>query len=1127
MEARKKTSLQLEVLEQFYAEEKYPTQSEMEKYAASLRLTRKQVRGWFVERRRKDKRENGGHERTSAYYAEKFRAICRSGETTKRCYSRSNSALTTVERRFRVQDKLWTPDYIIRKILRKDGPPLGVEFNSIPDRSSSERPASHFASQEAQGAPKRRKVLKHQVCNGRDVPVPTHGIGKGLMTVWRVANPNAGDYPTGVGFDDAVPLLASSHKQSDRRKRLKRPRPSRKEKSQRCKNQEKKAKVPSHRRKEMQQKLQGRTKCELAFEEVASREQRDPFGDLVDDEELELRELQAGLNPVTCSAHFATSGLHRCSFCKDLLSKFPPSALKMKQPFCIQPWQSSPVMVKQLFKVVHFLYTYAAVIGICPFTLDDFAQAFHDKDSMLLGEVHLSLLKFLLADIKRELSNGAGLQYNTSCKFLGLLQAVRHQESVVDAWSRYLNPLTWIEILRQIFVAAGYGSKHGVSSKELQGKARNSTSFMQAVNPMVKYGLAPGTLKSELFSILSQQGNNGMKVSELARSIQVAELELNSMMDGLEHLITSTLSSDITLFEKISPTTYRIRISFTEEQFEADVEYSGSIDDCSKDTMTDNSSDCEHDSGNSSLTQVHSLSRHRKQKAGKLIEDNEIDESHPGEVWLLGLADSEYTNLKIEEKLNALVALVDLLCSMSCFRSKKEKECVRDTFPIATRYGSGAKIKRSTVKQNMSRPYWTGVDQVHTLDDHPVDSSISTSKFLSSEGSFSKRKISVDAGGGLSSHPMQSVFLGSDRRYNRYWLFLGPCLNSDPGHRRVYFESSEDGHWEVIDNEEVFGVLMSVLDNRGMREAFLSASLQKRKHCLLQGMSSRNEISSGCRDGEALNQNIISQDSSSPVSDVDSILSQCDSRNNSVVVLGAINFQLGKKEDYQKQKWSRLQAFDRWTWNSFYTTLNAVKYCRRSYLASLVRCEACHDLYWRDEKHCKFCHATFELDFDLEEKYAIHIATCKAVGEYDSSPTHKVLSSQLQSLKAAVYAVELAMPDDSLIGSWRKSAHKLWIKRLRRTSSLAELLQVLTDFVGAINEDWVSACNAASDSSSIYEELITKFPPFPQTSSAVALWLVKLDALIAPFLERSSVNKPGINTRSKGTPILISYTRRE
>ena len=26
----------------------------------------------------------------------------------------------------------------------------------------------------------------------------------------------------------------------------------------------------------------------------------------------------------------------------------------------------------------------------------------------------------------------------------------------------------------------------------------------------------------------------------------------------------------------------------------------------------------------------------------------------------------------------------------------------------------------------------------------------------------------------------------------------------DPGHRRVYIESSEDGHWEVIDTEEAF-----------------------------------------------------------------------------------------------------------------------------------------------------------------------------------------------------------------------------------------------------------------------------------------------------------------------------------
>lgn len=85
----------------------------------------------------------------------------------------------------------------------------------------------------------------------------------------------------------------------------------------------------------------------------------------------------------------------------------------------------------------------------------------------------------------------------------------------------------------------------------------------------------------------------------------------------------------------------------------------------------------------------------------------------------------------------------------------------------------------------------------------PVDSSVLMAKLnderSSAEGENVKEKEFF-----FDLHPMQSVFLGSDRRYNRYWLFLGPCNGYDPGHRRVYFESSEDGHWEVIDTVEVF-----------------------------------------------------------------------------------------------------------------------------------------------------------------------------------------------------------------------------------------------------------------------------------------------------------------------------------
>lgn len=41
--------------------------------------------------------------------------------------------------------------------------------------------------------------------------------------------------------------------------------------------------------------------------------------------------------------------------------------------------------------------------------------------------------------------------------------------------------------------------------------------FLQEANLMASFGLSPGTLKGELFSILLNQGSNGMKVSELVK----------------------------------------------------------------------------------------------------------------------------------------------------------------------------------------------------------------------------------------------------------------------------------------------------------------------------------------------------------------------------------------------------------------------------------------------------------------------------------------------------------------------------------------------------------------------------------------------------------------------------------
>lgn len=63
-------------------------------------------------------------------------------------------------------------------------------------------------------------------------------------------------------------------------------------------------------------KLLEKSICELALEGRASQENFHRIAMLVDDEELELRELQSvGDTPSSCD-HFATSGLQGCSLCK-------------------------------------------------------------------------------------------------------------------------------------------------------------------------------------------------------------------------------------------------------------------------------------------------------------------------------------------------------------------------------------------------------------------------------------------------------------------------------------------------------------------------------------------------------------------------------------------------------------------------------------------------------------------------------------------------------------------------------------------------------------------------------------------------------------------------------------------
>ncbi|RWW20761.1 hypothetical protein GW17_00015109 [Ensete ventricosum] len=427
--------------------------------------------------------------------------------------------------------------------------------------------------------------------------------------------------------------------------------------------------------------------------------------------------------------------------------------------------------------------------------------------------------------------------------------------------------------------------------------------------------------------------------------LQILELGLPSTTEELEKFIYSTLSSDITLFEKIGPSAYRLRVDPQikgKGDSHSDTEDSGSVDDDSEnDNASGSSDDCEEMESTIHDRRIIKYNSLHKKTSKRITEYTEIDESYSGEAWMQGLMEGEYSTLSIEEKMDAIVALVDLV-------------------------------------------------------------------------------------GGCSSLRME------------YYNFV-------PGLQALHS-------------------LLSVLDSRGAREACLLASLEKRKLYLCEAMNEYMTAVIGSRQTNSSRPSDLdssSGDGSSPISDVDNYLIsvELDSLSGGSC---AIDIETGRSSEEKKQKWDRLQAFDKWVWNMFYSSMNAVKYSKRSYMESLARCESCHDLFWRDEKHCKTCHTTFEIDFDLEERYAIHVATCREPEDVGDFPKHRILSSQLQALKAAIHAIEVtcsyflsliffslssviaqaSMPEAALAGTWTTSAHKLWVKRLRRTSSLPELLQV-------------------------------------------------------------------------------------
>ncbi|CAE6221296.1 unnamed protein product [Arabidopsis arenosa] len=356
------------------------------------------------------------------------------------------------------------------------------------------------------------------------------------------------------------------------------------------------------RQKEEMRKEKEVARLKAANERAIARKIAKESMELIEDERLELMEVAAltkGL-PSMLALDFET--LQNLDEYRDKQALFPPTSVKLKKPFAVKPWNGSDANVANLLMVWRFLITFADVLGLWPFTLDEFAQAFHDYDPRLMGEIHIVLLKTIIKDIEgvaRTLLTGVGANQNTASNPGGghphVVEGAYAWGFDIRSWRRNLNVFTWPEILRQLALSAGLGpqlKKMNIKTLSVHddNEANNSENVIfnlrkgvAAENAFAKmqerglsnprrsrHRLTPGTVKFAAFHVLSLEGEKGLTILDVAEKIQKSGLRDLTTSRTPEASVAAALSRDTKLFERVAPSTYCVRASYRKDAGDAE-----------------------------------------------------------------------------------------------------------------------------------------------------------------------------------------------------------------------------------------------------------------------------------------------------------------------------------------------------------------------------------------------------------------------------------------------------------------------------------------------------------------------------------------------------------------------------
>ncbi|KAK4485260.1 hypothetical protein RD792_007892 [Penstemon davidsonii] len=974
-------------------------------------------------------------------------------------------------------------------------------------------------------------------------------------------------------------------------------------------------KAERRKQKEELRKEKEAARQKAAMERATARKIAKESMELIEDERLEIMELAASSKGLPSIVSLDYDTLQNLDSYREALCEFPPKSVQLKMPFTTQPWINSEENVGKLLMVWKFCVTFADVLGLWPFTLDEFVQSFHDYDSRLLVEIHITILKLIIKDIEdvvRTPSGGPGTNQYSAVNPEGghphIVEGAYLWGFDIRNWQKHLNPSTWTEILRQFALSAGIGpelKKKGIDrvcpndndenkgcedivSTLLNGSAaENAVAIMKekglSLQRKSRHRLTPGTVKFAAYHVLALEGSKGLNVIELAEKIQKSGLRDLTTSKTPEASISVALSRDPILFERIAPSTYCVRPAFRKDPDDAesliaaakekiqryangflvsqnadeeerdddsdsDIPEGGEADALATPSDTNKKVECNvvaSCSGNIiDKLPDDDASQNRIGRLGNPNQGVEIDESRSGEPWVQGLTEGEYSDLSVEERLNALVALIgvanegnsirvvleDRLDAANALKKQMWAEAQLDkrrmrediiskfcdsSLNVVAEGGQSPLVAEnkvydpsaSTVEKEASSLV---ADDLHNSADNPAhDTPMGQFISLSQQNGYTAEKSRLQLKSYIGhraeeTYVYRSLPLGQDRRRNRYWQFVATASSLDPGSGRIFVESPH-GYWRLIDSEEAFDALLTSLDTRGTRESHLHIMLQKIevcfKECVRRFKLAPNILDENRNDGEKEakkgNSSLASASVESPSSAVFS--------SNTDLWEPSLSFRidLGRNEAEKKNFWKRYEDLQIWIWKACFnsSTLCAMAYGKKRCLPLLGICDVCFGTFDAKMDHCPCCQpvngklsdqGNFSELFNHENKLI----------DGNNTIISNTLPLRIRLIKALLNLLEVSVPSEALHSAWTEDCRNTWGLQLQSCSSAEDLLKMLTQFERAIKRDYLSsdfetAEELVSYCASSYPGSVPQLPWIPNTTAAVALRLLELDASIS------------------------------